>query len=733
MSAVLYQGMKSVVTNVLWAPFRALHELGRIIVLPFRRRKEANKTRQSAQKDGASHMNFHLRILGGFWRLLGKYNMRWRFCTIIVTSLVLESFAPLVIFNLISAWEQALIEKNMDLLWSLLRSLVVSEGVLAVLNNTVIVMWRYLLGGLAQQNRQESTNAILTDKGIDLYVGNSAEIDNAPQTIMQECINFMQNFIPLYINLIRTVTFIVVGAMQLYAAGLGLETLGIILATTSVVKLAGAYSQTFDNANSEEFQDTSRSLNLLVGLRGEKNLHTFPNARKLVGTSIKESNDAILKNQTTRYRLTGAISAISDALKKLADPLLTIFVLARVYFTAGSTMTYATFGGLIQVATSLSWSIVGWADVGEWWSKLFVNLQNIERVQKNLVDKAKEEPSKRLHRDGLYAEGAIQKDSKGLGIDFCIKKYPSAETFRTFASCNSKGIKQQVWANKGDYILVVGHNGAGKTTMLNAVAKAIPNVKKTGANKDYVVLQVGQQTDIPAYIRNTCQSLVQQQRSLWAFICYHWPHVIEGVNIATLKEANVLPGKDGELVAKANIEKDVYENLTKLSFKPEYGQSLSKEVHKYFHMNPGQGLSGGEVKKLFTAAFLAIAKHAKVDVLILDEVTAGLDASSLDAFQSIMNTFKSNNREMIFFEVFHRTDSTSKGLNQNGKKIWSIGSNKGTLPAIQQFDNYQAFARWAQNQSNIKTQDVSPTGDGGWLEYWFINKTGSNQPKVTIK
>ena len=150
-------------------------------------------------------------------------------------------------------------------------------------------------------------------------------------------------------------------------------------------------------------------------------------------------------------------------------------------------------------------------------------------------------------------------------------------------------------------------------------------------------------------------------------------------------------------------------------------------------MNPGQGLSGGEVKKLFTAAFLAIAKHAKVDVLILDEVTAGLDASSLDAFQSIMNTFKSNNREMIFFEVFHRTDSTSKGLNQNGKKIWSIGSNKGTLPAIQQFDNYQAFAQWAQKQGNIKTQDVSPTGDAGWLEYWFINNTGSNQPKMVVK
>ncbi len=727
MIVVLYQGVKSVVLSVLWAPFHTLYALGRVITYPFRARKVANKTNQSAQKDEASHVNFHARILGGFWRLLGKYNMRWRFCAIILTSMVLESFAPLVIFNLISAWEQALIEKNMDLLWSLLRSLVVSEGVLAVLNNLVIVMWRYLLGGLAQQNRQESTNAILTDKGIDLYVSNSAETDNAPQTIMQECINFMQNFIPLYINLIRTVTFIVVGAMQLYAVGLGFETLGIILATTTIVKLAGSYSQTFDNANSEEFQDTSRSLNLLVGLRGEKNLHIFPNARKLVGTSIKESNDAILKNQTTRYKLTGVISAISDALKKLADPLLTIFVLARVYFTAGSTMTYATFGGLIQVATSLSWSIVGWADVGEWWSKLFVNLQNIERVQTHLVDKAKEEPKKRLHRDGLYAEGAIQKDDKGLAIDFCIKKYPSAETFRTFASRGSNGTKQKIWANKGDYTLVVGHNGAGKTTMLNAVAKAIPNVE-TGVNKDYVVLQVGQQTDIPAYIRNTCQSLVQQQRSLWAFICYHWPHAIEGVNTATLKEANVLPGKDGKLVAKASIEKDVYENLEALSFKPEYGQSLSKEVHKYFHMNPGQGLSGGEVKKLFTAAFLAIAKHAKVDVLILDEVTAGLDASSLDAFQRIMNTFHKGNRDMIFFEVFHRTDSTNKGLNQNGKKIWSIGSDKGTSPAIRQFDNYQAFAQWAKTQSNIKIQDVSPTEDGGWLEYWFVNHTGSKSP-----
>ena len=241
----LMQGTWSVIQSILWAPVQFLYIMARIISYPARTWVGASKKKVSA------NTNFHYRILRGFWRLLSKYKLLWRFGLIMITSVVLESLAPLVVFNLVSSWEQALLEKNMNLLWSLLKYLVVSEVVLAALHNVVFVMWRYLLGGLALQNRKESTEAILTDKGIDLYVGNKSDADSTPQVIMNECINFMANFIPLYSSLIRTIIFIVLGATKLAAVGLGAEALGIILVTTTLVKAAGFYSHTFDKANSQ--------------------------------------------------------------------------------------------------------------------------------------------------------------------------------------------------------------------------------------------------------------------------------------------------------------------------------------------------------------------------------------------------------------------------------------------------------------------------------------------------
>ena len=272
--------------------------------------------------------------------------------------------------------------------------------------------------------------------------------------------------------------------------------------------------------------------------------------------------------------------------------------------------------------------------------------------------------------------------------------------------------------------MLVGHNGAGKTTLLSCITQAIPLSRQDMNQASYTVLQVGQQADIPAFIRGECADLAEKKRSLWAFICYHWPVQIAGVTKKQITKSESLPGKNGK-VDKSEIEKDVFYYLRKLGFKPEL-DNLDEQVHAFLHKPSGQGLSGGEVKKLFTATFLAIAKHAQVDVLILDEITAGMDVGSLLAFQKMMEDFHKKNRDIILFEVSHRTDSSCHGLNQKGKAIWVVSNEKGSHPSIKVFEDYTKFSQWTESEDvQKKYVDIHRIKDeqygAEWREYCFKN------------
>ncbi|MEC8063802.1 MAG: ATP-binding cassette domain-containing protein [Pseudomonadota bacterium] len=686
---------------------------------------KAKRLEYNSHEENAPSEFSHQATLQGFLKLLKKYNLLWRFGLILLVSVGLEALSPLFIYSLYSEWYQAVVEKNMTLLTTLLSTMIISQAFFQLLTGLTYLMWRYLLGHLAMKNRKESAEAILTPKGIDIYVSNSkgkgAAVENAPQTIIHECLNFMANFIPLYQSSIRTIALVAAGVVRMIAAGLAAEAAGILFGAFAVMKLCGLFSKDFDRANTQEFHDSSRALNLFVGLRTEKNLHTYPNAKVLVGDRIHQASDKILENQTSRYRNSAVLSIFTGLLQNLAGPLLTTFVLAKVYFPSISTMTYATFGQLVQIGTSLIFNIVEWGASAEWWSKMHISLENVKKVQKHIVEPARHNSQQRVSRDGLSAHGVINFDSEGLKIDVDVKSQQPGTDSRGYYANDIQGCRQPIAVSRGDYTLLVGHNGAGKTTLLDCITQAIPNVDTKNNTQNYSVLQISQQTNIPAYVRGECKHLAKLNRSLFAFICYHWPNEIQGDKQKFLTQSETLPGKGFE-VRRKDIEKKVYDNLRMLNFKPEL-EKIEKRIHPFFH---SLGLSGGEKQKLFAATFLAIAQFAKVDILILDEITAGMDSSSTFAFQNMMQDFQAENKDMIIFEVFHRTDCTKHGLNQRGKKIWMVSSEYDNKPAVKTFSSYTDFASWAATDEAKYYLDVHDAGKtdedmqesgSGWIEY----------------
>ena len=162
-----------------------------------------------------------------------------------------------------------------------------------------------------------------------------------------------------------------------------------------------------------------------------------------------------------------------------------------------------------------------------------------------------------------------------------------------------------------------------------------------------------------------------------------------------------LPVPGRQACSRDEIEREIYSYLREMNFLPNL--KLEKDLHQYLHMAQGAGLSGGEVGKLYMGVFLAIAKFAGIDVLVLDEVTAGLDMKTQKQYIDILNTFRKNNPSTSIFEVTHSTTNTSIGLNQKDKQIWVIhATDNDSEPSLKTFVDFEAFEEWAASTAAQK-------------------------------
>lgn len=177
----------------------------------------------------------------------------------------------------------------------------------------------------------------------------------------------------------------------------------------------------------------------------------------------------------------------------------------------------------------------------------------------------------------------------------------------------------------GEYLGIIGPNGGGKSTLLKAILGLVPLSsgtveiygEKTNKNKSYI-----------GYVPQ------------FASVDKHFPiTLLEVVLTGCLK-----PGLSPFFKYSSSNKKTAYELLERVGILDLANRQISE-------------LSGGEFQKMLIARALA----AKPKLLLLDEPTASVDASSRD---QIYNLLTELNKDMTIILVTHDLLAVSSQINR---------------------------------------------------------------------
>lgn len=196
--------------------------------------------------------------------------------------------------------------------------------------------------------------------------------------------------------------------------------------------------------------------------------------------------------------------------------------------------------------------------------------------------------------------------------------------------------------NKHEKVALVGHSGAGKTTIVNLIMKLY-----TPSEGEIYLKDTPYSTLSPQFIRNNI-ALVFQENELFS---------------STIKE-NVSYGKPNATIREINDAlklANAYEFVTKLP------KGIDLEIGER-----GVRLSGGQKQRIQIAR--AILKNAPI--LILDEATSSLDAKSEKEVQDALENLMKDRLTIIIAHRFSTIQNVDKVIVIENGKIANYGTPK---------------------------------------------------------
>ena len=226
-------------------------------------------------------------------------------------------------------------------------------------------------------------------------------------------------------------------------------------------------------------------------------------------------------------------------------------------------------------------------------------------------------------------------------IKFSMNR-PSGRTALEFENLSKAHGAQQIFSNfsgvisRGEKIVLVGRNGAGKTTMLKALLSDVPDQPASPSDLDSGKLRWGHEVSI-GYFPQDHNGLIKK-----GMTAVDWLHQFD-------PDAS---------------RQDIHGLLGQMLFSGEEG------------LKPTEALSGGETARLLFCRIML----QKPNVLILDEPTNHLDLESINALNVALQKF-----EGTVLLVTHDEDL----IDEVGTRVWHfdhgrIEDFKGT------FEEYQA-------------------------------------------
>jgi energy-coupling factor transport system ATP-binding protein len=191
-------------------------------------------------------------------------------------------------------------------------------------------------------------------------------------------------------------------------------------------------------------------------------------------------------------------------------------------------------------------------------------------------------------------------------------------------------------AEHGEVVLVAGHSGEGKSTLMSIISGIIPNV--TQGNLFGEVLIDGEN--------------INGKRL--GYICR--------------KVGVVLQNADEQIIQKT-VEDEIAFGLENLAFPAEKIAKQIDVVCELMHLDKTwktRTLSGGQKQRLITASTLAMGQK----IIILDEPLANLDKAGGEQLMSTLRSLAKANYCVIVVE--HRLDMVLPYVD----KVWHIGGGK---------------------------------------------------------
>ena len=208
--------------------------------------------------------------------------------------------------------------------------------------------------------------------------------------------------------------------------------------------------------------------------------------------------------------------------------------------------------------------------------------------------------------------------------------------------------------NGGEMTSLVGHRGAGKSTIMNLIPRFYNSSKG----------------DILIDGTSIYDSKIESLRSKISLVSQD----------ITLFDDTI---KNNIIYANLNASKDEIENAVKLSFCEEFINKLPNKYETLIGEN-GVRLSGGEKQRLS----IARAMLKKSNIILLDEATSSLDSETEQKIQQAINHLTKNRTTLV---IAHRLSTiiSSKKIYVVGEgKILAEGTHKELLNNSETYKNY---------------------------------------------
>ncbi len=178
---------------------------------------------------------------------------------------------------------------------------------------------------------------------------------------------------------------------------------------------------------------------------------------------------------------------------------------------------------------------------------------------------------------------------------------------------NEKGksaLYYNLTAGRGDVIRVEGGNGKGKSTLLKLIAGQLIPYEGTIFFNDTDIMNISRHV-----INDRVLYISQNEKILNGTI----DEYLNEINGETMDKNDIL-----ELYKLCNIDEDI---------------SIISDN--------GMSLSGGQLKKVMLLKLLVLS--SKADIILLDEIGAGLDAKSKSYYYDIVNKLAAKHNKIIFY------------------------------------------------------------------------------------